>query len=474
MKIAFLQETVNQNIGIMYLSALLKQKGHECELFVKPLEKNNFLNAVTAYKPDIVGFSVMTGSHPWALHTARRVKELLPRAFVIFGGPHPTYFPEVVHDPAIDGIARGEAEYSFPELVQRMQEGRDYLDVSGLWIKKNNAIYRNDVPMLVEDLSSLPHPDHLLYLKYVFFQNQTEIPFSTTRGCPFTCAFCYNHAKAKLYKGKGHFVRTRNVDDCISEMKKARTLYPRMAGVILQNDILGIDKKWVAEFSSLYADTIALPWFGSVRPDMIDEDLVKKLSHAKCFCLSMGVETGDEDLRERILCKRIPNNKYITASSLLHKYGIKVRTSNMFFLPGEDIDKAFMTVEFNRKMKTDFAWGYTLQPYPGTDIYEYSIKNGFLSSDFQFENIDPLGLTKYVIQVKDKNKIIVLHRLFQLAVRNSFVYGILRGLVCIPPNPVFEMMYYYSLIVSYAEYHRVSIWRAISIAWSNYKETRNS
>jgi radical SAM superfamily enzyme len=188
----------------------------------------------------------------------------------------------------------------------------------------------------------------------------------------------------------------------------------------------------------------------------------------------MGVETGDEGLRERILCKRIPNDKYITASSLLHKYGIKVRTSNMFFLPGEDIEKAFMTVEFNRKMKIDFAWGYTLQPYPGTDIYEYSIKNGFLSSDFQFENIDPLGLTKYVIQVKDKNKIIVLHRLFQLAVRNSFVYRMLRSLVCIPPNPVFEMMYYYSLIVSYAEYHRVSMWRAISIAWSNYKETRNS
>ncbi len=260
--------------------------------------------------------------------------------------------------------------------------------------------------------------------------------------------------------------------DVIEEMKRARRLYPNMRSVILYDDIVGFDREWLAQFCDTYTRHIDMPWFTSMRPDMVNEFVVEKMADAKCFCLSMGVETGDEELRSKILCKKIPNARYIEVAQLLHKAGIKVRTSNMFFLPGEDIHKAFMTVEINRQMKTDFAWGYILQPYPGTDIYEYAVKDGYLSPDFQFDDIDPLGLTKPIIKVKDRKRLMVLHRLFQLAIHNNFVYRILKKLVLIPPNPVFHMLYYYSLVTSYADYHRVSLWRAAFIAWSNYRETK--
>jgi radical SAM superfamily enzyme YgiQ (UPF0313 family) len=474
LKIAFLQETVNQNIGIMYLSAILKGQGHHCELFVHFLEKDNFFSQIKSYEPDILGFSVITGSHHWALRTAGRLKATLSRPLVVFGGPHPTYFPMVVQERVVDVIARGEAEISFPELIQRMEAGKDFFDVPGLWVKKDSRVYSNDVAPLVEDISSLPHPDHKLYLKYSFYREQTEVPFSTIRGCPFKCSFCYNHTKAELYRGKGSFVRTRNVNDIINEMKATRDLYPNMRTVILYDDIIGVNKEWLGQFCDAYRENIGMPWFTSIRPDMINEFAVKRMASANCFCLSIGVETGDEELRNKILCKRIPNIKYIEASQLIHKAGIKVRTSNMFFLPGEDIRKALMTVEINRQMKVDFAWGYTLQPYPGTEIYEYALKNGYLSPDFQFDGIDPLGLTKPVLNLRDRRKIMVLHRLFQLAVHNDFVYMMLRVLIVVPPNPVFEVLYYFSLITSYAKYHNVGFWRAFSIAWSNYRETRKN
>jgi len=255
-------------------------------------------------------------------------------------------------------------------------------------------------------------------------------------------------------------------------MNLARKLYPSMTTIVLYDDIIAMDKKWLAEFCEAYIKHINMPWFTSIRPDLVDEFVVEKLAKAKCFALSMGVETGDEELRSRVLGKKIRNARYIEASELLHKAGIKVRTSNMFFLPDEDIQKAFMTVNINRQMKADFAWGYTLQPYPGTDIYEYAVKNRYLSPDFQFDDIDPLGLTKPIIQTKDQKKIIVVHRFFQLAVRNDFIYRILKKLVLIPPNPLFDMIYYYSLIASYAKYHNVSFLRAASVAWSNYWETK--
>ena len=95
MKIAFLQETVNQNVGVMYLSSILKSKGHQCELFAEPLERY-FLKAIISYKPDIVGFSVITGAHHWVLNIAACLKEYMPNVVIILGGPHPTYFSEII------------------------------------------------------------------------------------------------------------------------------------------------------------------------------------------------------------------------------------------------------------------------------------------------------------------------------------------------------------------------------------------
>ena len=467
MKIAFLQETVNQNIGIMYLSSLLKSAGHSCELFVEPLE-NNFIASVRSFNPDITGFSVITGSHHWALETASEIKKMLPATYVILGGPHPTYFPEIINNDPIDAIARGEAELSFPEWVAKISEGKDYSAVPGIWSKKKDDIYRNDVAALVDDISSLPFPDHSLYLKYSFYKNQREVPFSTTRGCPFKCSFCYNHTKTALYKGKGNFVRMRNIDNIIGEMKMAKGLYPNMRSVILYDDIIGLNKKWLVDFTDAYAKEINLPWFTSIRADLVDEPLVKQLSRANCFCLSVGVETGNEALRDMVLCKRIPNSQYIKAADLIRGSGIKLRTSNMFFLPGEDIDKALETVDLNRAMKVDFAWVYTMQPYPGTEIYEYAVKNGYIASSFNFDDIDPLGLVKPIVQLRDQKKILVLHRLFQFTVHYRLVRKLIRLLLVFPPNPLFDGLYYFSLIQSYSKYHQVSLWRSLQVAWTNF------
>lgn len=475
MKIAFLQETFNQNIGIMYLSALLKANRHNCELFVEHLQ-GKFIDSVISYKPDILGFSVITGAHHWALRMADYFRKELPETTIILGGPHPTYFPEVLNNKAVDIVARGEAEISFIEFVKRKEKQEDYADIAGLWVKKDNKIYRNELAKLVENLSSLPFPDHDLYLKYNFYRQQSEVPFSATRGCPFRCSFCYNNSKAVLYQGKGKYVRTREVDEVIKEMELARKIYPKMRSIILSDDIIGIDKKWLADFSDAYSKHINLPWFTSIRADCIDDFVAEHLAKANCFCLSLGVETGDEELREKVLGKKIPNSQYIKASELLHKAGIKVRTSNMLFLPGEDIHKALKTVDLNRQMKVDFAWAYTLQPYPGTAIYDYAIKTGYLSSAFQFDDIDPLGLLKPIIRVKDKdkNKMLVLHRMFFFAVQNTVIRRLLKTLILFPPNPVFDLIYSFSLILSYAKYHQVSRLRAISVAWNNYWGTRNN
>ncbi|MCG8429834.1 MAG: hypothetical protein MJA29_01485, partial [Candidatus Omnitrophica bacterium] len=152
----------------------------------------------------------------------------------------------------------------------------------------------------------------------------------------------------------------------------------------------------------------------------------------------------------------------------------KVRTSNMLFLPGEDIGKALKTVDMNRLMQVDFAWAYTMQPYPGTDIYDYALKSGYLSEAFQFDDIDPLGLLRPIVKLKDERKILVVHRFFLLAVKSRLMRKLLNVFLLFPPNALYDAFYSFSLILSYAEYHEVGFWRAFRVAWNNFWSTRRT
>ena len=69
--------------------------------------------------------------------------------FSVFGGPHPTYEPNMVQYPFVDAICRGEADVCFPDLVNRLDRGQGYFDVSNFWFKGPDGEI-GDVPLTVE------------------------------------------------------------------------------------------------------------------------------------------------------------------------------------------------------------------------------------------------------------------------------------------------------------------------------------
>ena len=138
----------------------------------------------------------------------------------------------------------------------------------------------------------------------------------------------------------------------------------------------------------------------------------------------------------------------------------------MVFLPEETIEKAFSTVKLNKKMKVDFPWAYALQPYPGTDIYKYSVEKGFLDKNFSFDDIDPLGMLESPLagKLKDGGKIKVLQRFFYFGVKVPGFIHLLKLLVYIPNNFIFDFFHKMSILVSYASYHQIGLTRALKIA----------
>lgn len=471
MKLVFVQDFIGYHFGIMYISAVLKEHGHSTDIFVEGLE-TDLIDAVCRAKPDLIGFSSVTG-------TQRRLRKIVSGLKkrtdvpIIVGGAHPTYFPETIKMEGVDIICIGEGEYSVLELANRIERKEDYYNIPGLYFKKNGRIITNKLAPLPEDLDKIPFPDRHIYLKYPFYQDPKEIYLNTSRGCPWKCSFCYNANKQQLYQGN-RYVRLRSVKNIIEEMEDVKKEFKNIRFLIISDDIIGINKKWLVEFCDEYGKKINIPFLVSIRADLITEFAVKKLKEANCFCLSVGVESGDASIRNTLLGKNTDDEVIIRAGRLIKEAGIKLKTTNMFFLPGETLEKAFKTIYVNKEMGTDYPWAFAFQPYPNTPLHKYAVENHYLDEDFSFEDIDPLGLVKSPIKLEEKDKILVLQRLFYYAVKIPGFTYLLKLLVHIPNNFVFDALHKLSFLIMYVGYHRISLLRIFKIALESGRQIKQN
>src|SRR5262249_2953523 len=128
-------------IGALYVAGCLLKAGHECA-FVGT-RGNDVVRAVKRYAPDVVAFGATTGLHKYYLGLAAHLREQWPSALHLFGGPHPTYFPDAIFSPGIDVVCRGEGEDAAVELVNALDRGEDHRRIPDLWVKHEGVVTKN-------------------------------------------------------------------------------------------------------------------------------------------------------------------------------------------------------------------------------------------------------------------------------------------------------------------------------------------
>ena len=467
-RIAFVQNLYFEYLGIMHISSVLKQSGHQVEMFIpqggKGTEK--FLKALSAFRPDLVGFPCTTGIHKWALQCARTLKNALP-VRTIFGGPHPTYFPEIIQEPPVDIICRGEGEYPLLDLANKIDQDEDITRTLSCWFKEDGKIVKNDQRYLVEDLNQLPFPDRKLYAsKYPYFR-KSQKAFMASRGCPFNCTFCFNHQYKKLYEGKGKFVRHRSVANLIQEIKEVRDRNQGLRTAYMQDDNFILNKDWLGEFADQYAREINLPFICLIRADLTDETTIRQLSKANCKNVFFGIETGSERLRNTLLQKGLTDEQIFHTAHLLKKYGIKFRTYNIVGLPGETIEEAYKTVEINVKIKTNYPWCALFYPFPGTKLGEYAEKHQMVESSV--ENSPPSFFKTSAIKSVHKHELINLQKLFFYAVKFPRLMPAVKRMIKWKPNIFFEILFLAGYAWSYMKSENLKLKEVWSLGIRNLR-----
>ncbi|MBN1134952.1 MAG: cobalamin-dependent protein, partial [Anaerolineae bacterium] len=246
-KIAFLQQLAEEWLGVMYISSMLKSHGHQCDVFVEPLEKGDIVTRALSDTPDVIAFSCLASDYYWALQKAQAVKARSD-VLVVFGGTHVTLNPDqVLSNPNVDIVCQGEGEYPMLELAEAIDRHADLTRLSNLWVKHNGSIVRNEMRNLIEDLDSLPHPDRDLYDKYPFFRRRGKRPLHLGRGCPYECAYCHNARKKALFRDKGKYVRWRSAEGVLAEIDEIKA-HGFVTVLHFIDDSFGINREWLKDF----------------------------------------------------------------------------------------------------------------------------------------------------------------------------------------------------------------------------------
>ena len=468
-KLLFLQNMDYEFVGPMYISAMIKKHGHQCELEIGH-ELKDFEQIIKTFQPDIIGFSVMSGSHNWGKRMALQIKENFDIP-TLFGGAHPTFFPDFIKEDGIDYLIRGEGEESVLEILEAIDQGVSFDHVPNLsYIDSEEKTCHNPLRNLRGDMDEYPYPDRHLYHTLDKSQHRQVRNVITSRGCPFHCSFCFEDAMRDLYKGKGKYVRIRDIDKVIEECIELKRDTP-VEVIYFADDVFGMNRSWLYEFLERYKKEVDLPFICLVRADLVaaDRDYAFNLAKGGCQSVFFGVESGNEDLRNQVLKKQLNDDQIIKAANLLHEAGITFRTYNILGLPDETLDDAFSTVELNIKIKADYPWCSIFSPFPGTELSDYALQKGYLSPTFSVEELDKSFFLSSQLDLPHKRELQNLQKFFQTAVLWPWTFPLIKKLIKLPPNFLFRAWFGFIYFRVYIRSEKRNFWETFKFAIKNYK-----
>lgn len=466
MKVVFLQKDSFVKLAVEYLSAALKADGHQCDVFIESGERH-FLKSALESSADLFAFSCTTGEEDWVSATSAKIRQN-DTTPVIVGGPHVTFKPYFLENPSIDYICQGEGEGALSELLDAIASDPERIvQVLNIWSKDpSGKIIRTEVRPFIKDLDLLPMPDFDIYSKYKYLvpYHRDMFPVITGRGCPHNCSYCFNKSYKELYANKGKYLRRRSPQNVIEQLLQAKEAYG-IRKVNFVDDSFFCNPSWFREFTELYKEKIHLPFIINIEATHTKEELVRLAKEIGCICVRMGVESGNEHLRQTILNKKVTDEQIRAAAGHVKRYGIKLVTYNMLGLPGETVDNALETYSLNKKIHTDFAQCTLLQPYPGTALGEYVRQKKLLKDN------SPLQSSCFVstsIKLENENEIINLQKLIQVFLQMHIRISSVRRIIKLPKNPLFHLILRLSFIYNKIRVQKIRLIPVILMALHSF------
>jgi anaerobic magnesium-protoporphyrin IX monomethyl ester cyclase len=271
---------------------------------------------------ELIGYSSMTGYSDLTARVIKRVRELSPDTYQIWGGIHPIIQPEDAILADVDAICIGEGEFAFEELYNALEEGRDPTHVKNFWFNStqhtngnggNGEIIKNHfLPLMsVPEMEELPFPQYgaereVIYdpdahgfapMSYQDYIANDGLSYMTlwSIGCPFHCSYCGN-TKFIANDAKYKRIRHPSAQYMVDQIKDARSRFPHLSHVSFNDDsFMAIPYGQLEEFAELWRSQLGIPFavYG-VIPNYVRQDKFELLTWAGMNRVRMGIQSGSQ------------------------------------------------------------------------------------------------------------------------------------------------------------------------------------
>ncbi|MDW7760456.1 MAG: radical SAM protein [Acidobacteriota bacterium] len=380
--------------GILYLASALENAGFSVRLIHEkgnPESLNRILGHISAERPLFVGISTITGP---SLIPSLRISEEIKKKIdipVVWGGIHPTMLPEqTLASSCVDIAVLGEGEETVVALAKSFTGGSHgnerFERIPGIALREKGRIIMNSPGPFIRELDSYSPAWHLLPAERYFYSRkfflsdfgsrlpgERLVPYLTSRGCPWRCAYCYNQFVHK------RTFRAHSAQKVIADLEQWKTRYG-ITAVVFEDDNLFTDKNRALEI----LHGIRLPWSSSLRASDISrwgDGFMRELKETGCVELRIGAESGSQRVLD-LMKKDIRVEDIRSSVDLCLRHGIRALLNFMAGIPGETWKDMRATFDLMDELEAGggdvVVNGPSLYcPWPGTALYEEAVAGGF-------------------------------------------------------------------------------------------------
>lgn len=330
------------------------------------------------FAPTVIIFPSTTPTLEADAEEMARLKRAFGAPIFCFGPHASTVLRQAMEKAAdVDGMFAGEPEDAVLSLVE-LNSMDQLSEIPSLTFRRAGTIVAHRAHGTFTGFPAMPFPawDMLPLDKYTLpLEGKPYLMVETSRGCPYSCDFCV----APLYQG--HKFRERNPEPVVDEIEHGKRTFG-IEHFYLWGDTVTLNAKTFSRFCDLLIERrLGIRWFGNARADnLTDLHFVKRLRESGCWMLSMGIESASPDTRKH-MAKRLEEEKIRLALGNLRQAGIKSFAFFIYGYPGETLASMEQTTQYALELDPDFANFYPAVPYPGTDLYEKSRRDGLLADE---------------------------------------------------------------------------------------------
>lgn len=310
---------------------------------------------------------------------ARLKAETGCRIFVC--GNHATTFGPALlaENPALDFAARGEYEFTAAECINALAAGRtDFADIAGLSWRRGDEVAVNPPRPLLADLDQLPYPDRedfpaTIYPDFTLYSPCINIVSS--RGCPCGCVYCQE--RHIMYASPKYRPRApeKVVDEmayCLERFGARQFYFDDQSFVVKKSHVLGV-------CAEIKKRGLAVPWTVMGDAMFVDRETLAAMAGAGCIGMKFGVESADAGILKAI-GKPLDLDRCRQVVGWCRELGIRTHATFCLGLPGETEATIKKSLAFMEELDVDTAQVSKAVPYPGTPMYAWAEKEGYLAT----------------------------------------------------------------------------------------------